>query len=52
MRVLRQKMKKLSTTLSYWSKKEYEDIFAIVKDYKERVRVAEEDVINHNSEEN
>lgn len=48
--ILHQKMKRLSTTLITWSKKEYGDVFATVKDYEERVRNAEEEVINNNSE--
>lgn len=47
-----QKFERLVSTLSNWSKNEYGDIFAIVKEYEEKVRVAEEDVINNNSEEN
>lgn len=45
-------MKRLSSTLSEWSKKEYGDIFATVKDYEERVRIAEEELIHNSSEEN
>lgn len=49
---LHQKMKRLASTLSTWSKIEYVDIFATVKDFEERVRHAEEKVININSEDN
>lgn len=46
--VLYQKMKRLSNTLNDWSKKEHGDIFAMVKDYVERVKVAEEEVVKNN----
>ncbi|WMV30203.1 hypothetical protein MTR67_023588 [Solanum verrucosum] len=46
-----QKMKRLASTLSAWSKMQFGDIYAKVKDYEERVRVAEEDLIHNNTEE-
>lgn len=49
---LHHKMKRLASTLSRRSKKEFGDIFVNVKDFEERVRNAEEEVINNNSEEN
>lgn len=45
-------MKRLAATLSSWSKKEFGDIFANVKDFEEKVRNAEAKMISNNSEEN
>lgn len=45
------KMKRLAATLSTWSKNQYGDIYATVKEYEEKVRIAEE-VIHDNTEEN
>ncbi|XP_015165490.1 uncharacterized protein [Solanum tuberosum] len=49
---LQQKMKRLTATPSNWSKTTYGDIFSIVRDHEERVRVAEEALIVNNSTEN
>ncbi|KAK4737426.1 hypothetical protein R3W88_001123 [Solanum pinnatisectum] len=46
-----QKMKRLAATLSVWSKEKFGDIFAKVRDFEERVRVAEENLIHNNTEE-
>lgn len=46
------KMKRLATTLSTWSKTEYGDIFANVKDFEEQLKIDEVDIINNNTEEN
>lgn len=47
-----QKMKNLIPTLSVWSKKEYGDIYAKVKEHEHLIKVAEEEVITNNSETN
>ncbi|KAH0633200.1 hypothetical protein KY284_035986 [Solanum tuberosum] len=39
---LHQKMKRLASTLSEWSRREFGDIFAVVKEFEEQVRQAEE----------
>lgn len=49
---LRQKMKRISSTLRNWSKQEYGDIFATVKQYNDRVIIEEEEVLTDNIEEN
>ncbi|WMV32820.1 hypothetical protein MTR67_026205 [Solanum verrucosum] len=49
--VFHQKMKRLTSTLSAWSKIQLGDIHARVKDFEERVRVAEENLIQNNTEE-
>ncbi|XP_015160445.1 uncharacterized protein [Solanum tuberosum] len=49
---LQQKMKRLTATPSNWSRTTYGDIFSIVRDHEERVRVAEEALIVNNSTEN
>lgn len=49
---LHQRMKKLASTLSIWSKKEFGNIFSTVEDFEEKFKNAEEQVIQHNSEEN
>ncbi|KAG5580308.1 hypothetical protein H5410_050935 [Solanum commersonii] len=49
---LHQKMKRLATTPSAWSRKEFGDIFSIVEEYEEQVREAEEKIITNNSEDN
>lgn len=46
---LHQKMKRLVSTLSAWSKREYGDIFATVKEFEEKVRNAEIDVLHNNT---
>lgn len=48
--IIQQKIKKLATTLSTWSRNELGDICAKVKDFEERSRVAEEDLICNNTE--
>ncbi|KAH0695796.1 hypothetical protein KY289_013278 [Solanum tuberosum] len=45
-------MKRLATTLSAWSKKEFGDIFSAVKNFEEQVRAAEEEIITNNVEDN
>ena len=49
---LHQKMNKLASTLSTWSKSEYGNNFSMVIDFEEQVKKAEENVIQNNSEEN
>ncbi|KAH0737812.1 hypothetical protein KY290_036517 [Solanum tuberosum] len=46
-----QKMKTLASNLSVWSKMQFGDIYAKVKDFEERVWVAEENLIHNNTEE-
>lgn len=48
---LHQIMKKLASTLSIWYK-EFGNIFSTVADFENQVKNAEENVIQHNSEEN
>jgi len=45
-----QKLKRLSNTLSSWSRGEFGDIFIKVKEYEERVRAAEENLIHTHNE--
>ncbi|KAH0674028.1 hypothetical protein KY284_025115 [Solanum tuberosum] len=45
-----QKMKRLSNTLSNWSRKEFGDIFAKVREYEEKVKIMEEQLIQDLSE--
>ncbi|XP_055824355.1 uncharacterized protein LOC129892841 [Solanum dulcamara] len=52
MRTFHQKLKRVSNTLSHWSRKQYGDIFASVKEFEEQVIQAEENIINDNSEDN
>ncbi|KAH0771678.1 hypothetical protein KY290_015659 [Solanum tuberosum] len=49
---LHQKMKRLASTLSNWSRREFGDIFTLVKEYEEQVRQAEEEVMMNNTEAN
>uniref|UniRef100_M1E0C2 RNase H family protein n=1 Tax=Solanum tuberosum TaxID=4113 RepID=M1E0C2_SOLTU len=49
--IFHQKMKRLASTLSAWSKMQFGDIYAKVRDYEEKVRLAEEDLIHNNTEE-
>ncbi|KAM3233561.1 hypothetical protein P3L10_018920 [Capsicum annuum] len=44
-------MKKVSNTLSNSSKRKYEDIFANVKAFEEKVKAALDDIINNNTDE-
>ncbi|XP_055822053.1 uncharacterized protein LOC129890541 [Solanum dulcamara] len=52
MRTFHQKLKRVSNTLSHWSRKQYGDIFASVKEFEEQVIQAEENIINDNSKDN
>lgn len=45
--VFHRKMRRLSNTLSSWSRSVFGDIFAKVSDYEDRVRLAEENLINN-----
>ncbi|KAG5580297.1 hypothetical protein H5410_050924 [Solanum commersonii] len=47
-----QKMKRLSNTLSHWSRREFGDIFTTVREYEEKVRTAEERLIHEHSDTN
>ncbi|KAK6793719.1 hypothetical protein RDI58_007172 [Solanum bulbocastanum] len=47
-----QKLKRLASTLSVWSKEQFGDIYAKVREYEERVKVMEENLIHNNTEEN
>lgn len=47
-----QKLKRLTSTLSTWSKREFGDIYANVKEYEEKVRVAEENLISNGTDMN
>ncbi|WMV30092.1 hypothetical protein MTR67_023477, partial [Solanum verrucosum] len=49
---LHKKMKRLASTLSCWSKREYVDIFASVKDFEEKVKNAEIEVLQNNTANN
>ncbi|KAG5595026.1 hypothetical protein H5410_036258 [Solanum commersonii] len=46
-----QKMKRLASTLSVWSKMQFGDIYAKVKDFEARVKEAEDNLIHNNTEE-
>ncbi|XP_055824941.1 uncharacterized protein LOC129893436 [Solanum dulcamara] len=50
--IFHKKMKRLATTLSDWSRNQFGDIYAKVKEYEEAVRQAEENMINMNSNDN
>ncbi|KAG5580335.1 hypothetical protein H5410_050962 [Solanum commersonii] len=45
-----QKMKRLASTLSAWSKMQFGDIYAKVKEFEERVKVAEDNLLQNNTE--
>ncbi|XP_049358013.1 uncharacterized protein LOC125822632 [Solanum verrucosum] len=47
-----QKLKRLANTLNNWSKKEFGDIFAKVKEYEEKVKTVEDQLIQDHSETN
>ncbi|WMV49611.1 hypothetical protein MTR67_042996 [Solanum verrucosum] len=47
---LHQKMKRLASTLSNWSRREFGDVFAIVRDYEDQVQTAEAEVMTNNTE--
>ena len=44
---LHQKLKRLTKTLRAWSKNEYGDIFAKVKEFEESIKKAEEELLIH-----
>lgn len=48
MSVLQMKIKRVSAILSIWSKREYGDIFSTVKEYEEKVRLVEEEILASN----
>ncbi|WMV13660.1 hypothetical protein MTR67_007045, partial [Solanum verrucosum] len=51
--IFHQRMKRVAaSTLSTWSKMQFGDIYATVRDYEERVKVAEEKLIHDHTEEN
>ncbi|XP_055824261.1 uncharacterized protein LOC129892709 [Solanum dulcamara] len=52
MRTFHQKLKRVSNTLIHWSRNQYGDIFASVKQFEEQVIQAEENIIKDNSEDN
>lgn len=45
-------MKRVANTLSSWSRQQYGYIFGSLKEFEEKVRKAEEDLIIDNKEEN
>ncbi|KAG5631316.1 hypothetical protein H5410_003033, partial [Solanum commersonii] len=45
-----QKMKRLASTLSAWSKMKFGDIYAKIKEFEERVKVAEDNLLQNNTE--
>lgn len=45
-------MKRLASTLSNWSRREFGDVFAIVRDYEDQVQTAEAEVMTNNTEVN
>ncbi|WMV41202.1 hypothetical protein MTR67_034587 [Solanum verrucosum] len=47
---LHQKIKRVSTTLSNWSKQEYGDIFAKVREFEDNIRKSEEELMTNNTE--
>ncbi|XP_049365268.1 uncharacterized protein LOC125830095 [Solanum verrucosum] len=47
---LHQKMKRLTYTLSNWSKNEYGDIYAKVKEFEETIKKTKEELLTHNTE--
>lgn len=52
MLIFHQKIMRLLATLSTWSRREFGDIYAKVKEFEEKVRIVEENLINMNSEDN
>ncbi|KAG5568149.1 hypothetical protein H5410_064834 [Solanum commersonii] len=44
------KMKRLASTLSTWSKMQFSDIYAKVMEFEERVKVAEDNLLQNNTE--
>lgn len=47
-----QKMKRVATTLSDQSKREYSDIFASVREFEAEIKAVEDQIIHNNSKEN
>jgi len=47
---LHQKIKRVSATLSNWSKQEYGDIFTKVREFEDNIRKSEEELMNNNTE--
>ncbi|WMV50078.1 hypothetical protein MTR67_043463 [Solanum verrucosum] len=45
-----QKMKRLASTLSAWSKMKFGDIYAKIKEFEERVKVAEDNILQNHTE--
>ncbi|XP_055800325.1 uncharacterized protein LOC129869710 [Solanum dulcamara] len=52
MRRFQEKMKRVRSTLSRWSRQEYGDIFSSITDFETKVREAEDAIISDNSEDN
>ena len=50
--ILHTKMKRLTVILRNWSKKEFGDVFIKVKQFEEMVKLAEENIIQENNQEN
>ncbi|XP_049391547.1 uncharacterized protein LOC125855953 [Solanum stenotomum] len=50
--IFHQKIKRVASTLSIWSRMQFGDVFATVRDYEDKVKVAEENLIQNNTEEN
>ncbi|XP_069148286.1 uncharacterized protein [Solanum lycopersicum] len=50
--ILHTKMRRLTTTLRNWSKKEYGDVFIKTKQFEEMVKSAEENILQDNNQEN
>jgi len=49
MRKFHQKLKRVSATLSIWSKQEYGDIFAKVREFEDNIRKSEEELMTNNN---
>ncbi|KAK6791450.1 hypothetical protein RDI58_010531 [Solanum bulbocastanum] len=49
--IFHQKLKRLSSTLSVWSKQKFGDIYAKIKEFEEKARTLEEKLIHNNTEE-
>ncbi|KAK4707367.1 hypothetical protein R3W88_033056 [Solanum pinnatisectum] len=49
--IFHQKLKRLSSTLSVWSKQQFGDIYAKVKEFEEKARTLEEKLIHNSTEE-
>ncbi|KAG5604805.1 hypothetical protein H5410_026297 [Solanum commersonii] len=48
--IFHQKMKRLASTLSAWSKMQFGDIYGKVRDFEKRVKVAEDNLLQSNTE--